>query len=286
MQCLECGKEVKAINYCHLKFCSGLTCKQYKEKHKILCLTEKSVIEQCVHLGSSNGNWKGGRSRICSVCGSSIIGHGKTGKCVICANSGENNGFWGKHHELKTKEVLAQKGKIRYKEHPETFNYGVVDSVTRSKLSKDYWMKFSYEERVEKTKRLTELGQKANKNCKFTKIERIISRCLTQMGVFFEWNKQIGSKWVDFLICNNIIIEAYGDYWHCNPQIYKEDYFHKDMKITAKEKWEKDATRVDLLQSLGYTVFVIWEKDIKKGKEAFIIEKINEFIKKESYENC
>jgi hypothetical protein len=33
----------------------------------------------------------------------------------------------------------------------------------------------------------------------------------------------------------NKAIEYNGDYWHCNPNKYEADYFHKKSKLTAKE---------------------------------------------------
>lgn len=59
------------------------------------------------------------------------------------------------------------------------------------------------------------------------------------------------------------IVEVYGDYWHCNPNIYKENFYHPQLKITAQEKWRLDEIRKKYLESLGYTVTVVWEKDIK-----------------------
>lgn len=71
------------------------------------------------------------------------------------------------------------------------------------------------------------------------------------------------------------IVEFYGDYWHCNPSIYKEDYINKKSKKTAKEIWEHDLQRLQQLQKYGFSVMIIWEHDyihdfdnvIKKAKE-------------------
>lgn len=87
---------------------------------------------------------------------------------------------------------------------------------------------------------------------------------------------------VDILIpSKNIIIEIQGDYWHCNPDIWKADDFNKTIKMTAKERWEKDEIRKKRLVELGYKVIYIWEKDIKNGSKLknnyldIINEKIN-----------
>lgn len=71
----------------------------------------------------------------------------------------------------------------------------------------------------------------------------------------------------DFINFNSKkIIEIYGDYWHCNPQIEKyckQDWIHPKLKMTPKEKWQEDFERVKLLEEQGYQVIILWEADIK-----------------------
>jgi hypothetical protein len=45
---------------------------------------------------------------------------------------------------------------------------------------------------------------------------------------------------------NNVIIEYNGDYWHCNPSKYKEDFYNDRINMTSKEKWEKDKQKICL----------------------------------------
>ncbi len=68
-------------------------------------------------------------------------------------------------------------------------------------------------------------------------------------------------------ICNpetKEVIECYGDYWHCNPEKFDEDYYHQRVHKTAKEIWDHDKERIELLESLGYNIKIIWEKDWKQ----------------------
>ena len=65
-------------------------------------------------------------------------------------------------------------------------------------------------------------------------------------------------------LCNPLtheVIECFGDYWHCNPRIYTEDYFHDRIKKTAKEIWLHDTNRINELKKLGYNVQIIWESE-------------------------
>ena len=59
------------------------------------------------------------------------------------------------------------------------------------------------------------------------------------------------------------IIEVYGTYWHCDPRKYAGNYYNKSMKLNAQEIWERDTKRKNFLESLGYTVKVLWESDVK-----------------------
>lgn len=70
---------------------------------------------------------------------------------------------------------------------------------------------------------------------------------------------------------NNIVIEVFGDLWHCNPAKYKEDYINKGYNLTAKEIWEKDEIRKNrIIEKLGCKFIVIWESDWEKNKKGII----------------
>lgn len=75
----------------------------------------------------------------------------------------------------------------------------------------------------------------------------------------------------------NKIIELFGDYWHCNPKIYKKEYFHKIINSSAEEIWEKDSKKIEYIQSKGYDVLVIWEKEFRENKET-TIQKAIQFL--------
>jgi len=68
------------------------------------------------------------------------------------------------------------------------------------------------------------------------------------------------------------IIEIFGDYWHCNPKIFKENYFHKQTNKTANEIWQYDNQKIERLENKGWQVLILWECDIRKN--------FNEVIKK------
>lgn len=81
----------------------------------------------------------------------------------------------------------------------------------------------------------------------------------------YENNVQISYYNVDFLNKETKhIIEIHGDYWHCNPEIYPDDFVHPYFKMTAKERRNLDEQRTHYLKSLGYTVTIVWESDLDK----------------------
>ena len=81
----------------------------------------------------------------------------------------------------------------------------------------------------------------------------------------YENNVQISYYNVDFVNKQtNHIIEVYGDYWHCNPIKYADDFVHHHFDITAVERRKLDEARVKYLESLGYNVTIVWESNLQE----------------------
>jgi hypothetical protein len=80
---------------------------------------------------------------------------------------------------------------------------------------------------------------------------------------------------IDLYIKDLVIVEFYGDFWHANPEIYKPDDIIgvSYNTITAKEKWEKDAYRIEKLKNeLNLPVIIVWEKSYKENKDKIILD--------------
>lgn len=75
----------------------------------------------------------------------------------------------------------------------------------------------------------------------------------------------------------NKVIEYHGDYWHANPKIYSPTYFHKVKNKTAKEIWQDDEKRKNIINQAGYSVMIVWASDMQTFKEA-TLKKIKDFI--------
>lgn len=73
---------------------------------------------------------------------------------------------------------------------------------------------------------------------------------------------------------NKKIIEFNGDAFHANPKIYKaNDKPHPFLKdLSAKEIWENDLNKKQILESRGYQVMYVWGSDYAANKSGIIKE--------------
>jgi very-short-patch-repair endonuclease len=68
----------------------------------------------------------------------------------------------------------------------------------------------------------------------------------------------------------NVIVEFMGNYWHCNPNMYEETYLHKKKGLLAKDIWEADRIRKEILEAFGYVIIPVWESDYTKDRNQVI----------------
>lgn len=111
--------------------------------------------------------------------------------------------------------------------------------------------------------RFVEAGLAQNHRSKGTKGEIRVAALLEAFGFNVRRNVMIGPFNVDLLVDDPLVVEVFGDYWHCNPEVYEADYFNKSLHCTAEEKWGRDRARCDWLVAAGYRVFIMWERDLK-----------------------
>src|SRR4051812_26768649 len=99
MLCLECGRDVRSINYQHLRSCAGLTPRQYQEKHPGAQLLDEDVRRTIGSPGEKNPNWKGGiNSPACQSCGKPLSKHSYLTYCRKCSTRIKGNPFEGQKH--------------------------------------------------------------------------------------------------------------------------------------------------------------------------------------------
>ena len=94
-----------------------------------------------------------------------------------------------------------------------------------------------------------------------SKAEDEIAEKLRSLGISLSQNVGIKTFNVDILLDNKMIVEYYGDLWHCNPAKYCGEDYVRMLKMKASNRWELDRKRLEILVDAGYNVIVIWEKD-------------------------
>jgi very-short-patch-repair endonuclease len=113
-----------------------------------------------------------------------------------------------------------------------------------------------------------------------TKPEKQITEELLKRGYkegidFIHQYKFVNKFMCDFCFPQKkVIIEAYGDYWHCNPKIYSIPKNSQQIKFLNKDKSKEAYIRK--VDNGSWTLLIFWESDIKKdvGKCVDEVEKI------------
>lgn len=225
--------------------------------------------------GKRNPNWKGGKTiKFCKNCSKKLSRNNKSGFCRSCSKLGHKNGFYGKQHSESTRTQMCITNKKR---DPKTYKGGKVPFDVLSAAMKKRWRDADSVMREKLVGQFIKAGQKFNKKSSNTNIEKFVAKILNKYRLKYIQNCPIGIKNVDFLINNYFIIECYGDYWHCNPEKYIQEYYNKSLKMTTAEKHKKDKIRIELLESKGYKVLILWENDIKTKIE-ITTQKILHFL--------
>ena len=106
-----------------------------------------------------------------------------------------------------------------------------------------------------------------------SKGEEELAKFLSKNAYSITRNKGISFYNCD-IVFNNLplIVEYFGDFWHCNPRFWSDQKFNSRIKMTAKEKWDKDAYKLKMLEAEGYNVIVVWEYDWKHNPEKIVKE--------------
>ena len=125
-------------------------------------------------------------------------------------------------------------------------------------------------------------GDGRSKQSKFAK-ELIVNICKyfsieIPKKEFYIYDKQNKKVYAYDFHYNYHIIEFNGDYWHCNSNIYNENFYNKVKQLYAKDIWEYDKTKIDLCDKYNIKTLTIWESEYNDDKEA-ALQKCIDFIK-------
>jgi G:T-mismatch repair DNA endonuclease (very short patch repair protein) len=184
-------------------------------------------------------------------------------KCSLELQKGEGNPFYGKKHSKKslTKMSKSKKGQnMGDKNHMKQERYRQMSrDIMRSNWDNGILDRKVMSDKMKETRRSGKL-----KSVIRSKKEKEIVVEIRKMGYVVQHSLRVETKIYDIFISSlNLVIEYNGDYWHCNPKKYKPDYFNQKKQKTAKELWEYDKNKIDLIREKGYNLEIVWESDLK-----------------------
>lgn len=183
--------------------------------------------------------------------------------CSLKLQVGEGNPFFGKTH---TKESLKKISKSKTGQY--TGNQNHMKQEKYRQMSRDI-MRSNWDNGILDRKVISEQMKQTQRSGKIksvivSKREKEIVKELKLLGYKTIHSYRVDSKICDIFIPSlNLIIEYFGDYWHCNPKKYDSDYFNKKKNKFAWELWDYDKKKIDLIKSYGYNLEVVWEGDLK-----------------------
>lgn len=104
-----------------------------------------------------------------------------------------------------------------------------------------------------------------------SKPERELSEALHNVDENFILNTQrmnIGPYQPDIVnYTRHTVVEFYGDYSHSNPNIYAADSWNALSHKYAHDVWTFDAKRQAFIESQGWRVIIVWEREWKTSRE-------------------
>jgi G:T-mismatch repair DNA endonuclease (very short patch repair protein) len=149
-----------------------------------------------------------------------------------------------------------------------------------SKSSSLMWHKRSKEDK----KRL--MPKPGGRSCtvngiKMNKCEAILATYLNEIKVKWIYEYPIDdidkTYYPDFFLPDyKLIIEHFGDWWHCNPTKFLPDEQQYD-GLLVKEVWALDEHKLKIYENTGVKVLVVWESDLINNLEC-VKQKISEAI--------
>lgn len=200
---------------------------------------------------------------------------------------------WINYRKDKSPEELSELGKYaRSCVKPENLSEGIrkqwaafrsdpekYKSICEARVGrmKTVWENYSDEQKNFIVKSLVD-----SSDCGRSKVSEELKKALIDNGLYegFE-SEQVFHGFVPDEINHKrkVIIEVFGDLYHCNPKKYKNpNVFISAIKRTVGEQWARDKIKIDAYKEYGYTTIVVWESDIRK-RLSEQLNKIKEILK-------
>jgi hypothetical protein len=268
-KCKFCGKEFEIENY--------------ENKIRLYC------SKQC----SANDKKKIKPVKICKFCGKKFTTLSYESKRLYCSRQCSANDHSGKHFKggnklliskicefcKKEYKVWSYRDKSKYCSKACKHNAGNIIAKCKEcgvKIKKPRWLYNSglTEQYCDKCKK------KYSPKCSIFELDvynEVKKKYNAKQNVLLRFEKR--KIYPDILINDNFIIECMGDYFHCNPKRFNENYLNLKINKLAKDIWQADENRKEVLEKNSYKVYYIWESEWIKDKNN-VLKQIENAISK------
>lgn len=184
-------------------------------------------------------------------------------------------------------ENPSQVDEIKRKKEKTFIKHYGVDNIWKTKEYAEFtskrWASYNKEKKSELIHKWTK------QEGRISKLENKIVNILNKLNIPIETQFKFPKffhKYDIFLKNTNVLIEVQGDFWHANPNKYKENdiiNFPGNKSYLAKELWKKDLQKIHYAESQNYKVIQIWESDIReqeknKNLEIYLLDILNNYI--------
>jgi len=278
---LVLGKEMGVSKPTILKILKEHSVTRQRDRCKSLDIKKNGdkyiILRKCPKCGEDIKTTSKDRTIACRNYFKSIKEKCSCVKCMGESFIGNGNHFYGKTHTKESKEKISKSRKGKGIGE----NNSMSNLVWRKKAYNNLKKKWDSGEMEHARKIMSDTMKETRRSGKLksvirSKKEKEIIIEIKKMGYAVKHSFKVDTKICDvFIPTLNLIIEYNGDYWHCNPKKYDPDYFNQKKQKTAKELWEYDKNKIDLIREKGYNLEIVWESDLNDDNTL-----INKLIKK------
>ena len=228
-----------------------------------------SISRKCPKCGKEVKTFSKDKTIACRNHFKKLNGSQLCKPCSLSLQVGEGNPFYGKKHSKDTliKISKSRKGKGTGKNNP------MSNEKWKKKASENLKKKWQSGELEEVRKFMSNKLKETIKSGKIKSIttskkEKEIIKEIKKLGFYAVQSYRVNTKICDIYVPSlNLIIEYFGDYWHCNPKIYESNYYNMKKGKYAYELWEYDKNKLELIRNNGYNLEVVWEQDLKNNNK-------------------
>jgi len=139
--------------------------------------------------------------------------------------------------------------------------------------AKSFWENLTPQERILHV-------EKCVKGLPRSKASEVFKQSLVKHDLYDGFQSEIGIAGYivdEANVDKKLVVEFFGDFYHCNPRIYSSDFFNRTLQMTSSEKWEYDRRRLGAIRACGYDILIIWENEWTVSPEKSL-NKMRKFI--------